>query len=426
MAVPPLPGVPQPAAPAVVNEPTPLASVPAAPRKPVPMPGQIEAPPPAPVETPQMAAAPTVSPNAPPPVGSFGSTAVPTAPNLPGGGMKEPAIPNFVAAAAGAAAGGMSGGPSLPGGGMPMPKIPVIDGSGTQIAPDLNEKPALPGSGKAAPLPMPLVPETGASMLDARRDVNGLLASAKELRGLGNTQDAMNVLRQADLVSPANPAVMAEMAEIYEQMGLNQKAIDQWRGIQLQGAAKAGQYYDLAQRRLGNVPGADSVAVPTITGTPVADSEKRLRLGACQVVRDFAIKDGERYVLRVPINRTGNKSIDPNAIDLKTFFYHRQGTEVKLDNTTELSEDWKTQPVDWNSSDVEVVDVIYTLPPPTPQEVATRTHKTYHGYMLHLYYDNKLQDVVAEPRELLEQAQLSLPLGTTSSGPNPLLPPSGR
>ena len=97
-------------------------------------------------------------------------------------------------------------------------------------------------------------------------------------------------------------------------------------------------------------------------------AEKRLRLGACQIVRDFAVRDGERYVLRVPINRSGNKSIDPNAIDLKAFFYHRQGDAVKLDNTTELTETWQTAPVDWNTSDMEIVDVIYTLPAPTAAE----------------------------------------------------------
>jgi hypothetical protein len=43
--------------------------------------------------------------------------------------------------------------------------------------------------------------------------------------------------------------------------------------------------------------------------------------------------------------------------------------------------------------------------------------------MLRLYYNNKLQDVAAEPRDLLEFG--STP-GAAPGGMNPLLPPMGR
>ena len=43
--------------------------------------------------------------------------------------------------------------------------------------------------------------------------------------------------------------------------------------------------------------------------------------------------------------------------------------------------------------------------------------------MLRLYYNNKLQDVAAEPRDLLEFG--SAP-GTAPAGVNPLLPPMSR
>ena len=257
----------------------------------------------------------------------------------------------------------------------------------------------------------------------ARRDVSGLLSSARELRGLGNTQDALELLQQADLVAPNHPAVLAETAEVYEQMGLNTKAIDTWRSIQLQGATKAGQYYDLAVRRLGSVPGA-AVTASTFAN-PSAESSKHMKLGACKIQREFQVAGGERFILRVPLQRAGNRSINPNAIDMKVFFYYRQNGTVVLDNTTELTETWQTEPVDWNGAGEEIVDVTYHLPPATAAEITQRSQKTYHGYMLHLYYDNKLQDVAAEPRDLLEAAMQSR--GTSASdAPNPLLPPVGR
>ncbi len=376
-------------------------------RKPVPEPGQFITPPPAAPAVPALAP-PPVSPNAPPPMGTFGKAPpVPSLaaseppPTLPGSGMKPPPIPDFSKPPVTTPT---EPAPELPGAGRPMPKDLPKGLDGTQSLPNSS------------------------STVDPRRDVNGLLTAAKDLRTAGNTQEALQTLQQADLVSPNHPAVMAEMAEVYEQMGLNTKAVDMWRGIQLQGAAKAGQYFDLALRRLGNVPGADTVAAPSIGSPPASESDKRLRLGACDIKRDFAVKEGgERFLLRVPIQRNGSKSIDPNAIDLKAFFYYRHNGGTKLDNTTELIETWQTQPVNWVGTDMEIVDIVYTLPPPTPEEAAQRNPKTYHGYMLHLYYDNKLQDVAAEPRDLLEQAKLSLPgAAMPGNSPNPLLPPVAR
>ncbi len=376
-------------------------------RKPVPEPGQFNTPPPVAPAVPILAP-PPVSPNAPPPMGTFGkappvpslATSEPP-PALPGSGMKPPPIPDFSQVPATTPT---ETAPELPGAGRPMPKDLPKGLDGTQSIP------------------------YNSSAVDPRRDVNGLLAAAKDLRTAGNTQEALQSLQQADLVSPNHPAVMAETAEVYEQMGLNNKAVDMWRGIQLQGAAKAGQFFDLALRRLGNVPGADTVAAPSIGSPPASESEKRLRLGACEIKRDFSVKEGgERFLLRVPIQRNGSKSIDPNAIDLKAFFYYRHNGSTQLDNTTELIETWQTQPVNWLGTDMEIVDIVYTLPPPTPEEAAQRNPKTYHGYMLHLYYDNKLQDVAAEPRDLLEQAKLSIPgAAMPGNSPNPLLPPVAR
>lgn len=411
-------------------------------RKPVPEPGQIAAPAPVVPPAPVAAVPPKLSPTAPPPVGTFGKPPPPSVaakepvPELPGSGMKQPPIPDFSKMPAAA-----EPPPALPGSGMKPPPIPDF----SKIPATTEPPPELPGAGRPMPKDLPkgldgtqklpgttqaapAMPPVPVGTTEARRDVNSLLAAAKDLRTAGNTQEALQTLQQADLVSPNHPAVMAETAEVYEQMGLNAKAVDMWRGIQLQGAAKAGQFFDLALRRLGNVPGADTVAPLSIGSPPASDSDKRMRLGACEVKRDFSVKEGgERFLLRVPIQRTGNKSIDPNAIDLKAFFYYRQNGRTQLDNTTELIETWQTQPVNWQGTDLEIVDVVYTLPPPTPEEAAQRNPKTYHGYMLHLYYDNKLQDVAAEPRDLLEQAKLSVPgAAMPGNSPNPLLPPVAR
>ncbi len=254
------------------------------------------------------------------------------------------------------------------------------------------------------------------------KDVNYVVTTAKEIRGLSDMQQALELLRRADEVNPDHPAIIAELAQTYEQMGLTAKATDAWRRIQLLGSTKAGSYFELATRRLG--PGSAAVAAPGLSSAAGADAEKFLRLGACQAVRDFKISDGERYVLRVPIVRAGNRPINSQEMNLEVFFFDRVNNEkVALTVAPEPVESWQSAPVDWNGTGEEVLDVVYHLPALSAAEIQQHGRRSYYGYMLRLYYNNKLQDVAAEPRDLLEFG--SAP-GAAPGGANPLLPPMGR
>lgn len=254
------------------------------------------------------------------------------------------------------------------------------------------------------------------------RDVNYVVTAAKELRGLSDMQGTLELLRKADELTPDHPAIIAEMAQTYEQMGLTAKATDAWRRIQLLGATKAGQFFELASRRLGS--GSAAVTAPGLSATSGAESEKFLRLGACQAVRDFSVNTGERYVLRVPISRAGNRPINSQELNLEVFFFDRVNNEkVALTIAPEPEVSWQSTPVDWNGTGEEVLDVVYHLPALSAAEIQQHGRRSYHGYMLRLYYNNKLQDVAAEPRDLLEFGTTP---GAAPAGGNPLLPPMGK
>jgi tetratricopeptide (TPR) repeat protein len=254
------------------------------------------------------------------------------------------------------------------------------------------------------------------------RDVNYVISAAKEIRGMSDMQQALELLRKADELNPDHPAIIAEMAQTYEQMGLTAKATDSWRRIQLLGATKAGSYFELAARRLGS--GSAAVTAPGLSAASGAESEKFLRLGACHVGRDFTVNAGERYVLRVPIARAGNRPINSQELNLEVFFFDRvNNAKVALTIAPEPVETWQSAPVDWNGTGEELLDVVYHLPALSPTEIQQHGRRTYYGYMLRLYYNNKLQDVAAEPRDLLEFG--SAP-GAAPGGVNPLLPPMGK
>ncbi len=365
--------------------------------------------------------------NGPPPIGSFtqpgagGPQTAPPAPpayaplTAPGSGVRgAPVLPP-------AADAQKSARPPLPGSSAPVPAMPALPGSSAPVP----AMPALPG----ASAPMPALPPgygPGGVKEDAAtramRDVNFVLNTAKELRGMSDMQGTLDLLRRANELTPDHPAIMAEIAQTYEQMGLTAKAMDAWRSIQLLGATKAGSYFELANRRLGS--GSAGVTAPALPGAPGADSEKFVRLGACQVTRDTTVSSGERYVLRVPIVRAGNRPINRNELDLNVYFFDRVNHEkVAQTIAPEPAVSWQSSPVDWKGTGEEVVDVIYHLPALSAAEIQQHGHRSYFGYMLQLYYNNKLQDVAAEPRDLLEFG--SAP-GTGPAGANPLLPPMGK
>lgn len=272
----------------------------------------------------------------------------------------------------------------------------------------------------AAPAPA-FKPDPATQLL---KDVNYVVTTAKEIRGMSDMQGALEMLKRADELTPDHPAIIAEIAQTYEQMGVASKATDSWRRIQLLGETKAGSFYELASRRLGAGPAATSAPL-SMPGGGSLEGEKNLRLGACQVARDFSVSNGERYTVRVPIVRAGSQPVDGKAVNLEVFFFDRvNGVQVAQTIAPEPVETWQSTPVDWSGSGEETLDVVYHLPALSAAEIQQHGRRSYYGYMLRLYYNNKLQDVAAEPRDLLEFG--SAP-GTAPAGANPLLPPpTGR
>lgn len=345
-----------------------------------------------------------------PEIGQIAAPSSSISPPLPGSFQTQPAA---------AVAAPVSNAPPPIGsfGNMPAPSpTPVIQQAVPPSAALLSKPVA-----SAAPTPPPTEAKMDAAA-ELLRDVNYVVTSAKEIRGMSDMQGALELLRRADLLTPDHPAIIAEIAQTYEQMGIKDKATDSWRRIQLLGATKAGSFFELSSRRLGAGPAA--VAAPLIHGGSGMESEKLMRLGACQVVRDFSVNAGERYTLRVPLVRTGNLLIDSKAVNLEVFFFDRvNGTKVAQTIAPEPVETWQSAPVDWSGSGEETIDVVYHLPALSGAEIQQHGRRSYYGYMLRLYYNNKLQDVAAEPRDLLEFG--SAP-GSAPAGGNPLLPPVGR
>lgn len=103
------------------------------------------------------------------------------------------------------------------------------------------------------------------------------------------------------------------------------------------------------------------------------------------------------------------------------FFDRVNGEKVAQTIADEPLSAWGSPPVDWSGIGEEPLNVTYFLPTLTPGEIAAHGRRAYHGYVVRLYYQHKLQDVAAEPRDLLDFG--SPTPQTVPGGVNPLLPP---
>lgn len=288
-----------------------------------------------------------------------------------------------------------------------VPPLPAAPPATAPMHPSLKH---LPPVGRAAPA-APAGQEDAASKMSLEE----LLGLAKQVRSLGDMQGALEVLRKADLRFPARPEVTAEMAQCYEQMGLADKAAALWR--QLGGMDQAGGWRDLAKRRL-NAP-----VNPEGFGQGLDHSPQTLSLGACRASRDTSFINGEKVVLSIPVLRRGNVPVDPSLVDINVYFFDRvNGREISQTIADDPPSTWTAPPVDWAGIGEEPLEVTYLMPNLTPGEVVAHGKRAYHGYVVRLYYQNKLQDVAAEPRDLLDFG--SPAPRTDMGGVNPLLPPA--
>jgi len=311
------------------------------------------------------------------------------------------------------------------------PPAPVTSGFGPppvgslQMTPAVTAPPVSPAPSVVS-VPSPKAPPTlqapSAKSGDpaANMTLTEMVDLAKQVRSLGDMQGALEVLKRADLQFPASPEVIAETAQCYEQMSLPDKAISHWKQLAAMDATRAGGYGDLAKRKLNIDSTTPGLTPPTFSGD---FGPKILSLGACAASRDPSAANGEKVVLRIPILRNGNAAIDPSQVDIDVYFFDRvNGEKVAQTIADEPLSAWGAPPVDWSGIGEEPLNVTYFLPALTPGEIAAHGRRAYHGYVVRLYYQHKLQDVAAEPRDLMDFGSPT-PQTVPGAGVNPLLPP---
>jgi tetratricopeptide (TPR) repeat protein len=278
---------------------------------------------------------------------------------------------------------------------------------------------------------------------------DALVREGVDLTNRGDSASALNRFQQATEKNPRNAQAYAEMAKIYETTNNLDRSNEMWRKVAEIGPS-AGVLYELADARLKR--GVTATPAPAVTEatpaqappTPSAPSEgipDGSTFGISEVTaNETPDPDSDtNLLLKIGVKKRANAVIDHTRVKIQVFFYDTvDDRDIKLTDA-EVNYEWLTPDHDWASAKPEVLAVTYVRPknkarsqenalseaaasinpnkrgraPVKPAAPASDDsgHRKYLGYIVRIYYNDKLQAVRADPTKLLN---LFPPPSTTS------------
>jgi hypothetical protein len=221
-------------------------------------------------------------------------------------------------------------------------------------------------------------------------------AKAMELAKLKEAdQDVIGALKHLDLANhlePNHPEVLYRMAVLYDKLGNRRRATDLFQTVAVMEDA-AGELAGLALHHLsGNRPG----------DLPGGLMQRPLRIGPAFAEVEHG-DTGERTVkLSLSIRAQHGASIDPQAVVPYIYFYDLiDGSEIVPCDGQQPPVDevnpWRSENPDYQDPGEELLDVTYHIP-----AMEDGSERQFFGYVVKLYYRDEIQDVLIEPRVLVE------------------------
>ena len=310
----------------------------------------------------------------------------------------------------------------------------------TTLAPMASRSAAPPApSALSTPVSSPIPPSSPTLSASER-----LLREARALNERGDTANALARLQEASQRDPKNPQVLAEMATIYESIQLFDRSNETWRKIQELGPS-AGTLYELADMKLKTgVPAVaaspSEQAASDSAGTPL-DNEG-IPEGSSFGVSDIATEempDPEAETnlrLKIAIKARPGVPIDHSKLRIIVLFYDLVDNEKVVPTDADVSYEWMSPKHDWIEANPETLIVTYlrskthavtseaalsaAAAAVTPGKNSPRPRKRaesnsdslpsdpgrrkYLGYVIRIFYNDKMQTVRAEPARLLNDA----------------------
>ena len=296
--------------------------------------------------------------------------------------------------------------------------------------------PATPAFALVPGATLPPVPAASAApqVLAAATDQR-LLSEGMAFASRGDTATAMTRFQQAVEANPRNAQAYAEMARIYEATNNLDRSNEMWRKVQAIGPS-AGSVYELADARLKRgvpaTPGpaaqaSPEQAAPTTAGADGIPEGSTFGISEVTATETPDPDADTNLLLKIAVKKRPGSVIDHTKVKIQVFFYDTvNDSEIKLTDA-DVNYEWLTPDHDWGGPKPEVLAVTYlraknkartqdaalseaaasmnpnkkgkAAKPTPPTEDAAR--RKYLGYIVRIYYNDKLQAVRADPTKLL-------------------------
>ena len=229
--------------------------------------------------------------------------------------------------------------------------------------------------------------------------VEKYVEESRSLRIAGDSMRALLKLEEATKSAPDDANVLYQFAEVYETMGIYDKAADYYQKVFELGTVRAGSLYEMAAIKL-----RDGIEQPE-------DMATKFALGRVRVYKDSSWEDGERVILTIPVSAAPDLGLDASELDralqVQVFLYDQlDGAATLWDSASSSMETrWVTKPVDWKDGGEELLRVIYEIPSQGGGSDHLFGSRQYFGQVVELFYENSLIDKVASPRRLATEVK---------------------
>lgn len=250
-----------------------------------------------------------------------------------------------------------------------------------------------------------------------------LLKEAKTARVAGDMRAMSLKLAEAENSFTDSPHVLFLYADLYEAMGIFDKASEYYEKVFSKGLAESGSLYRISAQKLKQGFLVEKEPVHA------------LAIGTVNQFLDNRIETGESISLTIPILSSPEELIDPSQVSVSVrIFDSIDGEVVPCLPSNKAIVKWGDYPVDWQSNGIENLLADYYLPStPAPDDYGMLGARKYHGYSIELSYRGQLVDQYAWPRILASKIEtqpdyglFDFPYDDTDldiNYDNPLLPP---
>lgn len=216
-----------------------------------------------------------------------------------------------------------------------------------------------------------------------------LLKEAKAARVAGDLRLVSVKLAEIEGQFGETPHGLALYADLYETMGIFDKAAEFHEKVFSIGLAEAGPLYRLSAEKLKNGFLQNELPVHA------------LAVGTVHQQRNEDIQTGESISLSIPILSSPVEVIDPSQVSVAVRIFDTVDGEILpcLPSNKAIVK-WKDDTVDWQVNGLEDLLAEYYLPSTPTDEFGIYGIRSYYGYAIELFYKGELIDQYAWPRIL--------------------------